>query len=335
MKTKKRNRKRKNSKKQIQKYKIKKTRFHVKRRKYKGGDFENCKIVVINENKLMSSKSVQFKYKESYDEDIQYTFGRNTVFFFLEKLTEENFSFWESFAENQKKNLESKDGIGSFLETLKMFQNGQRDIFIAFVSNSKETNTTIYSNESNIHIEMCFSVFANNSSPIVTHMGIFRSYLYLDPRLSPHINLSVELHAFSGTAINILFPNTKAVVTEPAYMMANILFQSFKESNSFWYGSQSDKNKHKNGLQTFLRSVQKKYPELIKIFEDNIDVPSPLNDLDANTWSLTLNGETTFFSIPHWFQEKTKHPHLQFRLQKIIVSINGLKTVWFKDCNLI
>lgn len=312
-----------------------------KQKLYRGGNDKICKIVQVGENKLMSSKYLDFKFRDSVDDD--YTYGKDLTYFFLEKLTNNNYLFWKTYADKQElatrrlgviseseKTIYVEDGIGAFLESLEMYNNGQNNIWIAYATRDANVNTNESVSDSN-NIEMCFTVFANNVSPIFTHMGIFRNYLFFSSKFSPHLNLSMQLHAFSAAALYEILPNNQALVTEPAYVMANILFQNLKNTSSYWYGSKQNKEKRKT--EPFLKSTTRKFPELVEYFNTNLEVESPLDDSKDDIWFLKLNHETIEFPVPFWFQKETKHPHLQYLLEKVIIGIDALRSFWYSDCN--
>jgi hypothetical protein len=220
----------------------------------------NTKVPVIKHN----AERTRFWSRRELINTIGYT---DTVFFVIEKLTESTISFWREYIEYQELhtrrngicdangfNVGIGDGIHSFEKSLKLYPSEKRgyDTWVAYVLNEPKGTipaidqtdpspfTTCETTDRYFHtelrrsypkdylrIEMCFSVFIDDHSPIITHMGIFRNYEWFHAKNS-HKYIAHFLHAFSALVCKQIYPDSPKVlmVTHPALKMRSIMFKN-------------------------------------------------------------------------------------------------------------
>lgn len=212
----------------------------------------------INDNLYTYLKTLPYK-RTSYPKDKAIAY--DDVYFVFEKLTSENKHFWKKFCENQQTNtrrlgvqtdhgiISTNDGTSSFLISLNMLGCSVRNnfsIWIAYVVRNVENfeRDNIVGN----NIEMVFSVFASDESPITTHMGIFRNYKYYKSNRHHHIGLSLKLHEFAGYMSKIIYPNVEYMVTNPAGKMQELMRKTFTYGQ-IWIGSNTEREKSKNEIK--------------------------------------------------------------------------------------
>lgn len=254
-----------------------------------------------------------------------------------------------------KKTITIIDGTSSFDRSLRLFKDGcdkrgQYSIWIAYVTRTdpRPPNFTIINNsdqinwsneeiedykekyknyikETNIYslrsfreddIEMSFSVFANETSPITTHMGIFRNYKYFRSEMKPHINLSMELHGFAAIASKIIYPQIEYMVTKPVDSMVKIMREKLENTGQIWIGTPRNKKKSLMYIQNF-------YPS---------NKSSPLNNEDNTTWQITNTIDNQIrFLRPGWFTREYGHDDLLNSILTSVISINALSEIWQRD----
>lgn len=221
------------------------------------------------------SKTLPYK-RTSYPKDK--AIAHDNVYFVFEKLTSKNKHFWEEFCKDQRKNAGSvrtdtgtisiDGGIDAFLISLNMLEcsaNNNFSIWIAYVVRNVENFER--DNLTGNKIEMVFSVFASDESPITTHMGIFRNYRYYISSRRPHIRLSLKLHEFAGYMSKIIYPNVEYMVTNPMKKMQELMRKTFSQGE-IWVGSNIEREKLKNEIknieddETLINSFADKKDEL-------------------------------------------------------------------------
>jgi hypothetical protein len=161
-----------------------------------------------------------------------------------------------------KKQFKIKDGIGSFNDSLKWYNNSFYDTWICS-ANTKKPDLLNRSANFYPYIEMVVSVLMNkpgDNIPISSHIGIFKNYLYFKEENNPHNNLSVYLHSFAAKASLIIYPYLCFMVTKPITEMLEIL----KKHVPLYFGDMYDRNELKNKLI--------KYDEDKKYIQDNKDI---------------------------------------------------------------
>lgn len=100
-------------------------------------------------------------------------------------------------------------------------------------------------------IEMVVPVLADSAAPITSHIGIARNYKYFHYKMRPHINLSMELHAFAATASRMNDPSKLYMVTKPAHAMRNIMLKSLKNSSLIWIGDEKERQEQESLLDGY------------------------------------------------------------------------------------
>lgn len=237
----------------------------------------------INENMYVGIKNLQFKEK-TYPHDKK--IGSDNVYFVFEKLTNTNEKFWNDFLNDQNKNtirngaisdhgiVVISDGINSFKKSLKLYSSCKEyySIWIAYVTRiNPVTNETHISNED---IEMVVSVFANNDSPITTHMGIFRNYKYFMSIMEPHLNLALLLHEFAGMISKVIYPQVQFMLTNPANKMQEIMKKNLEGGVQIWIGSSLERLEYQKDEENLEHDKQ-----LIDTFSDTKNT-SIIDNLD-------------------------------------------------------
>ncbi len=234
----------------------------------KGGE-----IYQLSEGKYVAQKIIPFKNSGGTVDA-----RGDAVYFILEKLTPETKPFWEGFCDFQqwntrgyetdadtgsgaaknKKSIAINEGVFSFKQSLDLLMELSPDIWIAYATrkNPTEERTEIGENGDQTKvgqvehqdIEMAFSVFLNGTTPITTHMGIFRSAPYFKYDKKPHVDLAMQLHAFSGAASKTIPGNAGNerlyMVTRPTKEMASIMRESFQKAGLnelIFFGSSKDR----------------------------------------------------------------------------------------------
>jgi hypothetical protein len=110
----------------------------------------------------------------------------NGLYFKFEKVTDENFSFWEQYARNQAKLCESvyrlptlsalKTVTDSFRVALKFHDQLNTDVWVAYVTDITDNEKQDFSPKLEGDIQMCVTVSTQEGSPFTTHLGVFRAY---------------------------------------------------------------------------------------------------------------------------------------------------------------
>jgi len=172
-------------------------------------------------------------------------------FFILEKLLPTNIDFWTSHAKFNKKNIPINDRvsdqitnnpeltngvlseyISSFQESLLLFEKmnstivtypkeDKYDIFIAYVTNKNPTKEIIDSES----IEMCVSMMAKDTIPIISIVGYFQSNSYYNGSYISykHKNIYFQLTMFCSSIAKVLYPSILYLVTKlPQYVISNL-----------------------------------------------------------------------------------------------------------------
>jgi len=233
-------------------------------------------------------------------------YDQDTIYFGLEKLTNENIGFWFKHAnknirtiselertpfydsENQVIQINSK--IESFKESLALF--GQMnnkwlprdpaicyDIWIAYAANKNPKGNPLLFLDS---IEICVSVMCKENCPIVSQAGCFQSTeFYTNKQLRSH-SLFIALMNFASTAIQFECPIAKYLVIRPnTKAEQKAITDSTKDSTkdsiskcNLWIGSQYDIDHHLLTQST-----------------------SPINDLEIN-WRVIIEDNEFDIEIP-------------------------------------
>ena len=137
-----------------------------------------------------------------------------------------------------------RDGLIGFEESLNTWSYHHRnnenneyneyDIWIIYVTdqlieinNEQADDETVYD-----HIEMYFTLFIDQVSPITTHMGISRNskLLYKFTKHKVHKKLSLYLHSFAAKISQIIYPESPKyyMITSPVESMRVILENEMK-----------------------------------------------------------------------------------------------------------
>jgi hypothetical protein len=262
------------------------------------------------------------------------TFKRKTYFYF-ERLTSENYSFWELYNQSQNKQIkkiESRvasfmDGLIALKETLEKFKKDPKInyIWIAYSSFLPRDELLICMKKQledrSIHrcydpalkyqclfelIEMAVSVFYDSNIPISSNIGIHRNFLYLpeisklkgENLITQTKNLAVSLHAFIAKSILFLCNMCKKI-KHPLYMVTRPTRLMAKILIKKF-------EKDSNGIWLCdLKDRQKEYLTVEeKCIPETYTDDFPLNTL-TNEWKLLHNSTEIKFNIPPWFSNTT------------------------------
>uniref|UniRef100_A0A6C0I2V3 Uncharacterized protein n=1 Tax=viral metagenome TaxID=1070528 RepID=A0A6C0I2V3_9ZZZZ len=300
----------------------------------------------------------------------------SNAFFVLEKLSSDNINFWTAHATKNKDSFSNAERdpiiiktrdtqlsdtdtyiipeyeyVDSFINSLILFnkmrlpeylEEEKYDIFIGYITNKNPFNENIDSES----IEICVSIMAKDTIPIISLIGYFKSYSYY--RLSyyithSHKNIYLYLTMFSVSILKLLYPSILYIVTKmPKYIhliLVNNRFRSDNESYDMYIGSIYDRNK----IMQLLESTNNQ--QLIES-ETNTFHPSYKKD-GTEQISITIDDSSTIWKLadieincPPWFLFKhTKnisHPQLANDYDNnnisvyptIIIDINFLKKLW-------
>ncbi len=219
-------------------------------------EIEDFKIIRFNEEMFIGKRKMQYKETDGYAKD------QDNVYFVFEKLTDENFNFWEAYFIEQRdtafhfevpadtlngemKSVPIRDGIVAFKYSLDLAARSdtKQTIWIAYVTRKDPRQPNALSS---YDIEMIVSVFIDKDSPITTHMGIARNAEYFRFDMQPHVDLAMKLHSFSATVSNMLYGGKQYMTTKPASDMRNIMLQHFKENkleNYIWLGDEQQRQR--------------------------------------------------------------------------------------------
>ena len=344
-------------------------------------------------DKFTGVANLNFK---KYDSNPPVT-GLNKVYFFLEKLNDINFEFWNNYNKYQYFATERNgtklhngsyvkdvsDGISAFKKSLDLYRNNNTginniidyDIWIAYAckdfidTNASENPSPIINNLSDLPanilrndykyksfdlfnrfnlIEITVTMFIDKNSPITTHMGISKNFLYFGYYKNFRINsqLSLYLHSFIAKVSNYIYPENKKkiyMVTNPNIAMRSILYKGLSD---YVVKKQIDINdiiiigNNKNRAFKNKKSLQNKsadkginlnnkssYGYIRPISDDK----SILHNIDDKNWSITYKGQDIEFEKPLWF----KHPHLNNHLSTTIIDIEHLGNLYFADYNFV
>jgi hypothetical protein len=328
---------------------------------------EDRGIVRINENMFVGKKRLPYK---NIDGNRNKNGAINTtgdnVYFVFQKLTDDNNFFWKNHADDQNNKMKRNgvatqgsdgnysntyvhitEGIRSFQETIKLFNALKCDIWIAYATR-KNPNTFGTNTPPSSDVEMVFSVFLNRKSPITTHMGIFRNYTYFRLDKQPHLNLAIELHAFSAKVSNQIYDEKSYMVTKPVHKMRQILIKSFEDKHLKDYicvGDTIDREKDResrrsliqntNVIKAELDGLEQSYNQKCQLFPKDLSYIPPLDNRHPSDWTLHLsNGETQAFTRPDWFgitiNGERQKGHVSFfeNLPTTMVDIKVLASFW-------
>jgi hypothetical protein len=246
------------------------------------------------------------------------------VYFVFEKLSADNLDFWTAFNESQiemsgargavsRKNGELVticDGTKALKESLCIYSEyAEFDTWIAYVCRSVPRAKadvrayrarvsalarcdTVSEGDAAVayaQIEMVMSVFGSTTSPITTHMGIFRTHRYWDARNKPCADLSIELHSFAACMSRAMYPRALYMVTKPANTVMREILAKKMPCGTFVVGSPSERAKIK--LHSFY-------------MPQSVTGPSLLDDREKR-WSVALDltdhTKRLEFARPDWF----------------------------------
>jgi len=258
----------------------------------------------IEEGKYIGSKSLEYK-------DTDGSIKEDQVFFVHEKLTYKNLTFWENYVRQQKQGAAAKDtenadlklsekisdGLDPFLFSLSLCPRGffswswqyltrkdtSYDIWISFATRRDPRVTSI----SNDDIEMTMSVFANQSCPFITDIGISKSYLFSLSENKPHKEMVLQMHGSAVTMAQQHYGMDKShMITRPTPLVASIMAEKLIQGKSIW-------------IPCDMVYAQRTYyinppPHTHSRF--------PLDNRDPNTWKLAVSeSDVRSFPRPSWF----------------------------------
>jgi hypothetical protein len=185
------------------------------------------------------------------------------VYFTLIKLNEENINFWKEIVKTFRSNGAGKqspdnqmtDGFTAFSIGIRLYDDFKEDWWIAYASSVHYDSVHNISN-----IEMLMCVATQVDSIISTHIGIFRNTTKFY-NSHKHKNLSTELHAFAGYAINLVYPlKRQYMITKPTLLMNYIIKKYYDENvipGQLIIGTNRNINFHMNDLKKkLLYSIQ-------------------------------------------------------------------------------
>jgi hypothetical protein len=283
-----------------------------------------------------SSKILKYKNSKNQKNGTIYK-KEDKVYFIFEQLTEENYEFWDNYANIQdlaERNFHEfstsgfgigiGDGIKAFIRSIKLLPNTFEESYEIWISYATRKNPLERSSFSHEDIEMSFAVFASKNIPITTHIGIFRNYKYFQINKKPHIDLSLELHAFSAFISKIIYQNVKYTVTKPTMIMRKILLKALNQEDEIWVGSSTERNhlKKQNHHRTenILKNLFKNYK--------NIFEPPIINSENRKVkWLIEINNNMISFKEPHWFRVHANLGKCN-HIPTVIVSISALENIW-------
>ena len=242
--------------------------------------------------------------------------NKDTVYFHLEKLTNENKQKWLNIIESIKsfpKKLNTIDNNGNIITIDGLnIQSG----FAYFIDSVMHPHGPLGSNDHDLYIaytsiipdirgmqdiEMIFTVLVKDRYHITTHMGIFKNpdyltndaywgntpptYRYpkteLQKKFHTHPKLSIYLHVFAGCIIKKLYPNIKGMITSPTQLMLDILIKALG-SNVYGVEDMDTEEDIVYDKETDGLSFKHNGTEIAKITKQN----------------LIINGG--LYPLPHW-----------------------------------
>ncbi len=246
------------------------------------------------------------------------------VYFVFEKLSADNLDFWTAFNESQiemsgargavsRKNgerLPVSDGTIALKESLRIYSEyAEFDTWIAYVCrnvprakadarayrapvSALARRDTVSESDAYAQIEMVMSVFGSTTSPITTHMGIFRTRPYWDARNKPCADLSIELHSFAAYMSRAIYPHALYMVTKPANTVMREILAKKMPCGTFVVGSPSERAMIK--LHSYY-------------MPQSVTGPGLLDDRELR-WSVALDlkdhTKRLEFARPDWFLHK-------------------------------
>lgn len=196
--------------------------------------------------------------------DLAVDVAADRLHFVMEKVTSENIEFWEDYKNAMLRIASQLDislpmkkdyalAIKGFTNALDAFKEvkGKSQLWIAYLT--PDPTATGYSKMA--QIEICVTVTTSETLPIVTHMGIFKSPIYLASAaliknagtipafadfgirkimkvvrgltLTKHSNLSLLLHTLAAHKMLEIYPKKTHMVTAPLDVMGDILKKVF------------------------------------------------------------------------------------------------------------
>ena len=323
----------------------------------------------------------------------RYKIDSKNTYFVLEKLCENNIQFWKNYNKYQhiatvhssfvKVDKEGtvrygiSDGIESFKLALELYNlQNNYDIWIAyckstsFIDTNNDTllfNLTIedfarqggyYSNFGGINekydnIIITVTMCIDKLSPITTHMGISKNYLYFggyENFTSPK-NISMYIHSFMAKVCNFIYPDSHPdsqkkiyMVTKPVKLMRNIIDKSLQTyannkninindiiiigNNLARHRLKTNNTAHSRYLENIknIPSFAQNLGYIRPLLEEGDLSISPLHNI-GDKWSITYKGETIQFDKPQWF----KHRDLSNAISTTIIDIEHLGNLYFAD----
>lgn len=152
---------------------------------------------------------------------------------------ESKIRFWKDYYKEQDiafekyKKLEIKgekldfSGFAGFYKSLEFYKDNELWISYASIKKIKDIDTVKMED-----IELSFAVMTTDKAPMVTHMGISRSFIYIlnhldDPeKYKYHDRISIPLHSFAAKVTLYRYPEKLYMITVPVSKMATIMLKS-------------------------------------------------------------------------------------------------------------
>lgn len=194
---------------------------------------------------------------------------KDRLYFYLERLTKENFDFWTTFTGRAGKNSDGAivgyDGVMNLFKKNITQSKEIADFWIAYISHVPIKNSVKEDNKSN-KIELIVTVSTKKKVPFSVHMGIMRT----NSSLPQHGSLSPMIHAFAAQAMKVIYPDDPKhyMITAPTAPMRKLLsMKVINPSNPtfFWSQPASKRVNFSDQKRIFM------YKKLIEKFKENFD----------------------------------------------------------------
>jgi hypothetical protein len=247
-----------------------------------------------------------------------------TAFFVFERLCKATVGFWATFVKNQlevsgQRGHELEGGATAFKRTVDLYNKGcvrKYDMWVAYVSDSSPSLAATRENGAkNTKIEMAVTILVHRTTPVTSHIGIFRTYPYwqYDRKARTHKSagrkgLSPLIHAFAAAAALSLYPHLRekrsVMLTRPVAVMGTILRATMQ--GEIRVGSPNERKQWRVALR---ESRHQESPD--EGFSNDIYTPplsseaEPFFHEDERNSTWTFDGEQ--YPQPEWMSEPCEH----------------------------
>jgi|GEM_PF-4686110 len=199
------------------------------------------------------------------------------------------------------------------------------ELWIGFASSKNIAQTSDITADC---VEMAVPVMTDKDAPMVTHMGIGRSFYYMiraieDPKAFPlHGNLAMDLHSFAAKIIKIRDPKKLYMMTAPVPTMREIMVKALPNNayvGDTWSRAEEEYKKKKDPIESLIS------PDLLEASQKLEKAVDQLRELSGSLHSITYDINAIGRGIAE-LQQKGEGENVEKELKSLDQLIERLET---------